>query len=117
MMARMLCLGHSTADGLEDFRPAQLGDQKTEGVAACSRVPAHIAPGAGPPFDHPSELQFSQSAIDCRPRRPEALDKFRLTRKALAGLVLTGSYCISKRLTDSLVFGQQDLARHNLIIQ
>ncbi len=103
-MASMLCLGHSTTDRLKDFRPAQLGDQKTKGIAARGRISAHIAARASTPLDHTGKLQFSQSAIDCRPRRPEAPDKFRFTGEALPRLVLTGSYCISESLTDSLVF-------------
>src|SRR5581483_3887434 len=106
-MARMLCLGHSPADGLENFCAAQLWDQKTEGIAPCGRVGAHVTAGASAPLDHTRKLEFSQSAIDCRPRRPEALDKFGLTRKALPGLVLTGSYCISESLTDPFVLGEE----------
>ena len=116
-MARMLSLSHSPADGLEDFRAAQLGDEKTESIAAGRCVTAHIAAGSGSPLDYTGQLKLSQGAVDGGPGRPKALDKFRLARKALSGLILTGCYCIRETLTNPLVFRKGNLAWHNLIIQ
>ena len=64
-----------------------------------------------------SQLEFSQGAIHGWPGCSKGLDKFRLARKALAGCILAGNYCISKGLANSLVLRKQCFSWHNLIIQ
>jgi hypothetical protein len=51
-MAAVLSLGHSPAYRLEDFRPAQFGDQQPERVAARRRIRANIAARSGASLDN-----------------------------------------------------------------
>jgi len=51
MVTPMLSLGHAATQWFEDFRTAQFGDQKAEGITAGSGVRTNVTARSGPTFD------------------------------------------------------------------
>ena len=103
-MAAFLGLGHAAANGLEDLRAAQLGNQQAEHISASHRVGFDIAARPGAPLDDAAELEVSQCPVDGRSRGRERPHHLGFARKSLTYLVMARGNGLNECLPNAVVF-------------
>jgi hypothetical protein len=96
--------GHALADGFEDFRFAEAGNEEAEEVFVALGLFEDVGTAAGAAFNEAQVLEFPEDALDGEAGDAVAGAQFSFSGQTFAGFVVAGANVLAQFLKDAFVF-------------